>query len=107
MGKHVARTHKAQPYCRDPVSTMPGDDDLPHQNDPSWVRRRKIRVVAAVRNGLLPLHQALERFNICPEEFVQWEQEVGQDVARKRQILRDIKAGRAPRKSGKRPKHTA
>jgi hypothetical protein len=86
---------------------MLGDDDLPHQNDPLWVKRRKIRVVAAVRSGLIPLRQALERFNLSPEEFVQWEHEVGQDVARKRQILRDIKAGRGPRKASRRPKRTA
>jgi hypothetical protein len=82
------------------------DEDLPHRDDPLWAKRRKIRVVAAVRSGILPLHLALERFNISAEEFVQWEHEVGQDLARKRQIFRDTKAGRGPRVASRRPRHT-
>ena len=67
-----------------------GDHDLPHYNDPSWVKRRKIRVVAAVRGGIIPLIVALERFNITHEEYLEWESEVGNNVARRKRLCQVI-----------------
>lgn len=70
------------------------------------MKRRKVRVVAAVRSGAIPLHQALARFNLSAEEFVEWEREVGEDLARKRQMFREMKAGRGARVPSRRRKRT-
>jgi hypothetical protein len=78
------------------------DEDLPHHDDPVWVRRRKIRVVAAVRGGVIPLYVALERFHLTAKEFVEWEREVGEDLARKKNIVRAMIAGRPKLSSKKR-----
>ena len=83
---------------RNPALT---DEDLPHHNDPLWVRRRKIRVVAAVRGGQIPLYVALERFNLTAQEYVEWEREVGEDLARRKHIFREIMTGRPKRLSKK------
>jgi len=38
-----------------------------------WVIRRKAEVVAAVRNGLIGLDEACERYRLSVEEFLNWE----------------------------------
>ncbi len=65
-----------------------GPDDLPEHADIRWVRRRKARVVAAVRGGLLSLHEALKRYSLSLEEFIEWEREVGREVAERRRTGR-------------------
>jgi len=65
-----------------------GPDDLPEHADVRWVRRRKARVVAAVRGGLLSLHEALQRYSLSLEEFIAWEREVGREVAERRRTGR-------------------
>ncbi len=38
-----------------------------------WVVRRKAEVVAAVRDGLIGLDEACERYRLSVEEFLNWE----------------------------------
>jgi len=78
-------------------------EDLPEHNDVRWVRRRKARVVAAVRGGLLSLHEALERYSLSLEEFIEWEREVGREVAERRRTgrmreLSLVRRGKAARR---------
>lgn len=48
--------------------------DLPPPGTRRWVMRRKAEVVAAVRNGLLSLEQACERYTLSVEEFLNWQE---------------------------------
>ncbi len=63
---------------------LPGGEYPPEDIDARALKRRKIRVVAAVRGGMISLPQALERFGLTVEEFIQWELDVGKDLARKK-----------------------
>ena len=47
--------------------------DLPPAGTRRWVIRRKAEVVAAVRNGLIGLDEACERYRLSVEEFLDWE----------------------------------
>jgi hypothetical protein len=67
-----------------PGGDVIGHEDLPEHADIRWVRRRKACVVAAVRGGLLSLHDALRRYSLSLEEFIEWEREVGREVAERR-----------------------
>ena len=49
-------------------------ENLPPRNTVRWVIRRKAEVVAAVRNGLIGLDEACERYRLSVEEFLNWEQ---------------------------------
>ena len=49
-------------------------NNLPSANTIRWTIRRKAEVVAAVRNGLLGLDEACERYRLSAEEFLNWEQ---------------------------------
>jgi hypothetical protein len=66
----------------------PSRTDLPQNVDVRWVRRRKARVVAAVRGGILSLHEALERYSLSLEEFIGWEREVADELAERRRTGR-------------------
>lgn len=48
--------------------------DLPPPGTRRWVMRRKAEVVAAVRNGLLSLEEACERYTLSVEEFLNWQE---------------------------------
>lgn len=48
--------------------------DLPPPGTRRWVMRRKAEVVAAVRNGLLSLEDACERYTLSVEEFLNWQE---------------------------------
>ena len=48
-------------------------ENLPPGNTVRWVIRRKAEVVAAVRNGLIGLDEACERYRLSVEEFLNWE----------------------------------
>lgn len=48
-------------------------ENLPPRNTVRWVIRRKAEVVAAVRNGLIGLDEACERYRLSVEEFLNWE----------------------------------
>jgi hypothetical protein len=65
-----------------------GEKTADQSEDARRLRRLKVRVVAAIQSEMISLPQALERFNISVEELVQWERDVGADVARR------LRAGR-------------
>ena len=46
---------------------------LPPTDTKRWVIRRKAAVVDAVRNGILTLEQACERYKLSSEEFFNWQ----------------------------------
>ena len=48
-------------------------DDLPPPETKRWVIRRKAEVVAAVRNGLISLEEACNRYKLSVEEFLSWQ----------------------------------
>jgi len=56
-----------------PHGTPISIEDLPPPNTKRWVIRRKAEVVAAVRGGLLSLHDACERYTLTIEEFLAWQ----------------------------------
>ncbi len=56
-----------KPPCRMVVN------NLPSANTSRWTIRRKAEVVAVVRNGLLGLEEACERYRLSVEEFLNWE----------------------------------
>ena len=47
--------------------------DLPGPETKRWVIRRKAKVVAAVRGGLISLEEACERYSLSVEEFLSWQ----------------------------------
>ncbi len=49
-------------------------DKLPPADTKRWVIRRKAEVVAAVRNRLIGLDEACERYRLSVEEFLNWQQ---------------------------------
>ncbi len=49
-------------------------ESLPPSNTKRWVIRRKAEVVSAVRNGLIGLDEACERYRLSADEFLNWEQ---------------------------------
>ncbi len=49
-------------------------NNLPPANTIRWTIWRKAEVVGAVRNGLLGLDEACERYRLSAEEFLNWEQ---------------------------------
>lgn len=57
----------------DPAETTVEWSDLPPVDTERWVARRKAVVVLAVRNGLLTLEDACERYRLSAEEFLAWE----------------------------------
>ena len=69
----------ARPYS--PAKYVIGPDgspltlaDLPASNTRRWVIRRKAKVVAAVRGGLLSLEDACSRYTLTMDEFLNWQQ---------------------------------
>jgi hypothetical protein len=48
----------------------------PPANIKRWVPQRKAEVVAAVRNGVLSLEGACERYALTVEEFLSWEEAI-------------------------------
>ncbi len=48
-------------------------ENLPPRDTVRWVIRRKAEVVAAVRNGLIGMDEACERYRLSVEEFLNWE----------------------------------
>ena len=55
-----------------PDGTVMTRADLPPAETRRWVASRKARVVKAVAYGLLPLKEALERYQLSEEEFGLW-----------------------------------
>lgn len=48
-------------------------EELPPPDTKRWVIRRKAAVVNGVRDGLLTLEQACERYDLTVEEFLSWQ----------------------------------
>lgn len=46
--------------------------DLPSEKTVRWVASRKAVVVNAVKYGLLPQDEALDRYGLSPDEFESW-----------------------------------
>lgn len=55
-----------------PDGTIMTRADLPPAETRRWVASRKARVVKAVECGLLPLTEALARYQLSEEEFALW-----------------------------------
>lgn len=51
-------------------------DTLPPPSTRRWVARRKAEVVTAVREGLLTMQEALDRYSISQEEYGYWERAI-------------------------------
>lgn len=51
--------------------------DLPPHRHPRWPQRQKKLVVLAVQSGLLPLLEAMARYELSIEEFRSWERDFG------------------------------
>jgi hypothetical protein len=49
------------------------EHELPSPNTKRWVIRRKAAVVNAVKDGILTLEQACERYKLSTEEFFTWQ----------------------------------
>jgi hypothetical protein len=86
MRNSVSKGHSAK--LKGVVVRTLNRDDLPEYADNRWVQRRKAQVVAGVRGGILSLHEALERYNLSLEQFIEWEREVGAELAERRRTGR-------------------
>ena len=53
-------------------------DDLPPPETRRWVIRRKAEVVSGVRNGLISLEDACNRYKLSVEEFLSWQRLIDQ-----------------------------
>ncbi len=53
-------------------------DNLPPPETRRWVIRRKAEVVAGVRNGLISLEDACNRYKLSAEEFLSWQRLIDQ-----------------------------
>jgi hypothetical protein len=53
-------------------------DDLPPPETKRWVIRRKAEVVAGVRNGLISIEDACNRYKLSVEEFISWQRLIDQ-----------------------------
>ena len=60
----------------EPVEDLHDLADLPPPDTKRWVSRRKAKVVAAVRSGLLSLNEACSRYNLSVDEFLAWQRMV-------------------------------
>ncbi len=68
--------HQKAPYLvriLDPLGVPMSIHDLPASNTKRWVIRRKAKVVAAVRGGLITLEEACQRYNLSIDEFLSWQ----------------------------------
>ena len=61
------------PRVIDPLGVPMSVHDLPAINTKRWVIRRKAKVVAGVRGGLISLEDALQRYNLSIDEFLSWQ----------------------------------
>ena len=57
---------------------MVADDDAPTLPSPAterWTPRRKAAVIEGVRQGLLTIEEACERYNLTIDEYRAWERD--------------------------------
>ena len=56
-----------------PDGTVMTRADLPAAGTRRWVASRKAAVVKGVLSGLIPLSEALERYDLSEEEYFSWQ----------------------------------
>ena len=61
-----------------PDGTIMTRADLPPAETRRWVASRKAKVVKAVAVGLMPLKEALTRYQLSEEEFALWRDAIAQ-----------------------------
>ena len=61
---------------------FPTRADLPPRRHARWLQRQKKLVVMAVQSGLLPLHEAMERYELSIEEFQSWNRDFSPQPSR-------------------------
>ncbi len=59
-----------------PDGTIMSRADLPPADTRRWVASRKAAVVRGVVYGLIPLEEALSRYNLSEEEFLSWKRAI-------------------------------
>ena len=74
-----------------PVGQPLNVDNLPPSDTVRWVIRRKAEVVTAVKNGLVGMDEACERYHLSLEEFLKWEKLVNAHGMRGLQTTRTQK----------------
>lgn len=80
------------PILCDQMASWPTLAELPPRRHSRWLPRQKKVVVLAVQSGLLPLHEAMERYELSIEEFQSWNREFSAQPYR--HALRDYLAGK-------------
>ena len=60
----------------DPNGAPMSREDLPSSNTKRWVIRRKAKVVAGVRSGLISLEEACDRYALSVDEFLSWQSQL-------------------------------
>ena len=87
---------QAQPINSSNIHNPAGDwltqADLPPRRHARWLPRQKKVVVLAVQCGLLPLHEAMERYELSIEEFQSWNRQFSAQPYH--HALRDYRAGK-------------
>ena len=63
-------------------------EELPPSDTKRWVIRRKAAVVNGVRDGLLTLEQACERYDLTVEEFMSWQRLIDEHGVRALRVTR-------------------
>lgn len=85
---------------RNAASGVQDASDLPPPSTKRWVASRKAQVVSAVKNGLISLEEAMERYSLSMEEFQSWQRALDRSGVAG---LRMAAAQDRRRRSGSRP----
>ena len=64
------------------AASWPTFADLPPRHHARWLPRQKKLVVMAVQCGVLPLHEAMERYELSIEEFQSWNRDFSPQPSR-------------------------
>jgi transposase-like protein len=90
-GAEAERTPPRPPAPpKSPLGRPMTRDDLPPPDTRRWVTRRKAEVVAGVRQGLISLAEACERYDLTVDEFLSWQKRLerhGMDGLRATRIV--------------------
>lgn len=63
-------------------------EELPPPDTKRWVVRRKAAVVNGVRDGVLTLEQACDRYDLTVEEFMSWQRLIEEHGVRALRVTR-------------------
>lgn len=75
-------------------------EDLPPPDTRRWVTRRKAEVVAGVRQGLISLAEACERYDLTVDEFLSWQKRLERHGMDGLRATRIVELRREDRESG-------